>query len=240
MRTIEEITAPLTDEQKLLLADVIRHGCWGDCEETFDDGETARCMGFITDDAYQGNHFPRKSIPSRLKSLYKALGLEGSSRRKSSAEMVWIYDWWEDGSGSILLVREPLDDDLDKWATDYLKSLEKPAEKPSEKPSEKPAAETVTIHKVRVFSALPHGISGNRWYLDVPEDTDDYKHEVKETMETELPYGYTVGTDADGKRFILDRFGFVAVLTTDSQERPMLSAGAVSVELTPAKKGGAQ
>jgi len=232
MRTIEEITAPLTDEQKLLLADVIRHGCWGDCEETFADGETARCMGFITDDAYQGNHFPRKGIPSRLKSLYKALGLEGSNRCKSSAEMVWIYDWWDDGSGSILLVREPLDDDLDKWATDYLKSLEKPAEKP--------AAETVTIHKVRVFSALPHGIAGNRWYLDVPEDTDDYRHEAKETMETELPYGYTVGTDADGKRFILDRFGFVAVLTTDSQERPMLSSGAISVELTPAKKGGAQ
>jgi hypothetical protein len=41
--------------------------------------------------------------------------------------MVWIYDWWDDGSGSILLVREPLDEDLDKWATDYLKSLEKPA-----------------------------------------------------------------------------------------------------------------
>lgn len=232
MRTIEQIIEPLTDEQKLLLADVIRHGCWGDCEETFSDGETARCIGFITDDAYQGNHFPRKGIPSRLKSLYKALGLEGSSRCKSSAEMVWIYDWWDDGSGSILLVREPLDEDLDKWATDYLKSLEKPAEKP--------AAETVTIHKVRVFSALPHGIAGNRWYLDVPEDTDDYKHEVKETMEAELPYGYTVGTDTDGKRFILDRFGFVAVLTTDSQERPMLSAGAVSVELTPAKKGGAQ
>jgi hypothetical protein len=73
-------------------------------------------MGFITDDAYQGNHFPRKGIPNRLKSLYKALGLEGSSRCKSSAEMVWIYDWWDDGSGSILLVREPLDEDLDKSA----------------------------------------------------------------------------------------------------------------------------
>lgn len=232
MRTIEEITAPLTDEQKLLLADVIRHGCWGDCEETFSDGETAPCMGFITDDAHQGNHFQRKSIPSRLKGLYKALGLEGSDRRKSSAEMVWIYDWWDDGSGSILLVREPLDDGLDKWATDYLKSLEKPAEKP--------ASETITIHKVRVFSALPHGIAGNRWCLDVPEDSDDYKYEVKETMEAELPYGFTTGTNVDGKRFILDRFGFKAVLTMDGQECPMLSAGAVSVELTPVKKGGAQ
>lgn len=120
MRNLFEITANLTEEQKQLLADTIIHGSWGDCEETFDD-ETVYVYGYVTDDAYRGNHFERRSLSNRFRSLFKALGLKGNRYSKRNAEMVWYYDWWGDGTGSILLIRTELTDDFEKWAREYNK-----------------------------------------------------------------------------------------------------------------------
>ena len=120
MRTTDQIISNLTQEQKQLLADIINNGSWGDCDATF-KGEDNPVMawGYITNEAYLGGHFVRRSISNRVRSLLKALGLEGTSTDKSSAEMQWMYDWWGDGSGSILLIREELADQFEKWAKNF-------------------------------------------------------------------------------------------------------------------------
>jgi hypothetical protein len=30
-----------------------------------------------------------------------------------------MYDWWENGSGSILLIREDMADEVEAWAKDF-------------------------------------------------------------------------------------------------------------------------
>lgn len=120
MKNLNEILANLNDEQKQLLADTIKHGYWGDCQENFGD-ECVYVDGYITDEAYKGNHFVRKELSNRFKSLFKALGLEGTKYSKKNDTMVWYYDWWQDGSGSILLIREELSGEFEKWAKEYNK-----------------------------------------------------------------------------------------------------------------------
>ena len=120
MRTIEKILLNLSDEQKQLLADTIVHGAWGDTDAIFEgEQEAVRVYGYITDLAYKGNHFERKTLSNRFKSLFKALCLKGDKKSKTCDMMQWIYDWWEDGSGSILLIRADITDSLEKWATEY-------------------------------------------------------------------------------------------------------------------------
>lgn len=120
MKNLNEILANLNDEQKQLLADTIKYGSWGDCQEYFGD-ECVYVDGYITDEAYKGNHFVRKELSNRFKSLFKALGLEGTKYSKKNDTMVWHYDWWGDGSGSILLIREELSGEFEKWAKEYNK-----------------------------------------------------------------------------------------------------------------------
>lgn len=120
MRTTEQILENLSDDQKQLLADTIVHGAWGDTDTFFEgEKESVRVYGYITDLAYKGNHFERKTLSNKFKSLFKALGLKGDERSKVCDMMQWIYDWWEDGSGSILLIREDITDSLEKWAKEY-------------------------------------------------------------------------------------------------------------------------
>lgn len=120
MKTINEILNALNDEQKQLLADTINYGSWGDTDEDF-EGETIGVYGYITDCAYEGGHFDRKSLSHRFRSLYKALGLEGNKYCKRNDTMVWYYEWWGKGTESILLIREELTDQFEKWAREYNK-----------------------------------------------------------------------------------------------------------------------
>ena len=122
VRTFNEILSNLNDEQKQLFADTIIHGAWGDTDTIF-KGETEPVMvyGYITDLAYQGKHFERKSLSNRFRDLFKALGLEGNGHEKQSDTMQWMYDWWGDGSGSILLIREDMTDEIEEWAKNYNK-----------------------------------------------------------------------------------------------------------------------
>ena len=98
VRTFNEILSNLNDEQKQLFADTINHGAWGDTDTIFKgEKEPVTVFGYITDLAYQGNHFERKSLSNRFKDLFKALGLEGNGHEKQSDTMQWMYDWWGDG-----------------------------------------------------------------------------------------------------------------------------------------------
>lgn len=121
MRTCNEILAALNDEQKVLLADTLNYGLWGDCD--FDDDKECGvyAMGYITNDAYRGGHFERKTLSARFRSLFKALGLKGTRHYKKCKEMKWFHDWWGDGSGSVLLIRQELCDDFEEWARIYRK-----------------------------------------------------------------------------------------------------------------------
>lgn len=117
MRTLENIISNLTEEQKQLLADTINYGAWGDCQEYFSEEEPCVYVyGYITDDAYRAKHFERRTLSNKFRSLFKALGLEGDRWCKRSGEMVWRYDWWDDGSGSVLFIREELSDEFEAWA----------------------------------------------------------------------------------------------------------------------------
>ena len=119
-RTFEEILANLNEEQKLLLADVIRFGYFGDAQFNTPDGGYVYCDVYITDDAYQGNHFERKSIPNRLKNLYKALNLEGTKHNKTDGSQIFFsYDWWGDGSGSVLAFVCDLGEEIKTWVINY-------------------------------------------------------------------------------------------------------------------------
>lgn len=118
MRTLNEITASLTDEQKQLLADTIRYGFWGDSEMAFAEGEIW-CNGYITNDAYRGGHFERKTLSIKFQGLFKALELKGDKYGKENGEMMWIHDWWGDGSGSVLFIRSELCNDFEQWAKNY-------------------------------------------------------------------------------------------------------------------------
>ena len=107
MKNLEQILANLNEEQKQLLADTINYGCWGDSQEYFGE-ECVYVYGYITDEAYKGGHFIRRELSNRFRSLFKALGLTGNRWHKESDTMKWCYDWWGDGTGSILLIREEL------------------------------------------------------------------------------------------------------------------------------------
>lgn len=120
MKTLNQILTSLSDEQKQLLADTINFGSWGDSCVAFADDEEYG-YGYITDDAHLGNHFIRSELSNRFQSLFKALNLEGSKWSKCNEEMVWYYDWWGNGSGSILFIRSGLYEDFETWARDYNK-----------------------------------------------------------------------------------------------------------------------
>lgn len=120
MKTLDQILSNLTDEQKQLLADTINYGGWGDSEVVFADDEDFG-YGYVTDDAHKGNHFIRRELSNRFQSLFKALNLEGSRWSKCNEEMAWFYDWWGDGSGSVLFIRTGLYDDFENWARNYNK-----------------------------------------------------------------------------------------------------------------------
>lgn len=115
MKTMAQILENLNEEQKQLLADTINYGSWGDSEVSFEDGDDFG-YGYITDEAYKGKHFERRTLSKKFQSLYKALGLKGDKYEKSSIEMVWMYDWWGDSSGSVLFIRSGLDVEFEKWA----------------------------------------------------------------------------------------------------------------------------
>lgn len=149
MRTMNQILENLNEEQKQLLADTINHGSWGNSDAYFKgDDKPAMADGYITDLAHKGNHFERKSLSNRFRSLFKALGLEGTKTDKNSAEMQWMYDWWQDGSGSILLIREELSEQFEEWAKNYNKPTQ-----------EEPASEWIRYYVVVDFPDYKHQYS---------------------------------------------------------------------------------
>lgn len=62
-----------------------------------------------------------KAMPVPLKKLgdivYTSCPWDGSDYDY----MCWMYDWWDDGSGSILFIHESLSTEFEEWAKAYNK-----------------------------------------------------------------------------------------------------------------------
>lgn len=121
MSKFSETIEKLTDDQQQLLADTIIHGEWGDCEMTFLDengkDEDALCTGYCTNDAKNGGHFSGRKVSTMFRSIYNKVELQ-----PGTGEIIChCNDWWGDGSGDMMFIREPYDAEARQWALEYNK-----------------------------------------------------------------------------------------------------------------------
>lgn len=126
MKTIEDVkrlVAVLTDEQQQLLKDTINKGGWGDGEYEFlrypaatgnDNTETVWMYGYCTNDAKEAGHFQGRKISAMFRSIYKKLCTHNHNR--TGYVISHCNDWWGDGSGDMLFIREEYVDAFEQWA----------------------------------------------------------------------------------------------------------------------------
>lgn len=121
MKEIEAIISVLTENEKQLLKDAIRYGAWGDCEQEFlsDKKEvySALCYGYCTNYAKCGGHFKGREISNMFRSIYRKL-CTYNSKHQIGEYISHCNDWWEDGSGDMLFIRQPWYEVFEKWASD--------------------------------------------------------------------------------------------------------------------------
>lgn len=120
MATIEDVTiivSVLTDDEKTILKDCIKHGWWGDGDYEFldEDGkvETAHMDGFCTNDAKDGGHFSGRKVSAMFRSIYKKLC---PFQHTIGRYISHCSDWWGDGRGDMLFIREEYSDTFKEWA----------------------------------------------------------------------------------------------------------------------------
>lgn len=118
MKTVQEIVSVLTQEEQQLLKDTINYGSWGSGDYEFVDKqgqiETAQMYGYCTNDAKDGGHFSGRIVSTMFRSIYKKMC---SCCKNQLGEIIsHCNDWWEDGSGDMLFIRENYVDEFEKWA----------------------------------------------------------------------------------------------------------------------------
>ena len=119
MKNIEEITASLTQDEKTVLKDTLIHGEWGDCDYDFLYGsgnieETVQAIGFCTNDAKDGCHFSGKQVSALFRSIYKKMC--PAFKNTLGQYLSHAHDWWGDGSGDMLFIREDMYEKWMEWA----------------------------------------------------------------------------------------------------------------------------
>lgn len=116
MKTVEEILAKLTDDQKQLLKDTIINGYWGGDDIEFLDEkgnrEISGMQGYCTNDAKKGGHFSGRKISAMFRSIYKKL----CDGHEIGRYISHCSDWWGDGSGDMLFIRAEYAEEFEKWA----------------------------------------------------------------------------------------------------------------------------
>lgn len=115
---VKRLVSMLTDDERQLLKDAVRHGCWGDGEYEFltDSGEfeTAGMMGYCTNDAKKAGHFSGRQVSAMFRSIYRKL-CSGDGNRTGRV-VSHCRDWWGDGSGDMMFVRHDWHEAFDKWS----------------------------------------------------------------------------------------------------------------------------
>lgn len=125
-KTFDDVLALLTDEQKQLLADTINMGYWGSTSMGFinDDGKASdeMCDGFITNMAKDAGHFSGRKVSAMFLALYKKVEAQRFDKHSGAGEIIsHCNDWWEDGSGDLMFIREPFCETAKVWAKNYNK-----------------------------------------------------------------------------------------------------------------------
>lgn len=113
---IEIIESQLTSDEQQLLKDTINYGSWGDTEFNFrnetGEVETVYAWGYCTNDAKDAGHFKGRQISTLFRSIYRKLCPDNRTGRFLSQ----CNDWWGDGTGDMLFIRNEVCDDIEKWA----------------------------------------------------------------------------------------------------------------------------
>lgn len=119
---VEKAVSTLTADEKQVLKDTIRFGEWGDGEYEFLNApdaigngniETVSMTGFCTNAAKKAGHFEGRKISAMFRSIYKKMCLKDS---KIGHFLSHCRDWWGDGSGDMLFIRDGWDKAFIEWA----------------------------------------------------------------------------------------------------------------------------
>ena len=112
----EKIISSLSGEEVVLLLDTIRFGAWGSCDMEFRDEagniETVGCYGYCTNDAKRGGHFKGRKVSIMFRSIYKKLCPDNGIGQN----LTHISNWWGDGSGDMLFLRDGVYEEFEEIA----------------------------------------------------------------------------------------------------------------------------
>jgi hypothetical protein len=120
---VKKVVSVLTGEQQQLLKDTLNHGCWGDGDYEFlkespaegeNPFETDRMMGYCTNDAKNAGHFEGRKISAMFRSIYRKLCPE--NRNQTGHILSHCRDWWGDGTGDMLFIRESWYRAFEEWS----------------------------------------------------------------------------------------------------------------------------
>lgn len=110
------VVSVLTEEQQQLLKDTINHGAWGDGAFEFlnEDGSwtTDMMYGYCTNDAKLAGNFSGRKVSAMFRSIYKKL----CDAAGIGMVISHCTDWWQDGSGDMLFIRDRFVDAFEEWA----------------------------------------------------------------------------------------------------------------------------
>ena len=115
----EQISVLTADEQQVL-KDAIRYGGWGDAEYEFfkapdsDEIETVYMMGYCTNDAKKGGHFEGRKMSALFRNIYRKMCKD--EHHQIGYVLSHCRDWWGDGSGDMLFIRDGWDSAFEEWA----------------------------------------------------------------------------------------------------------------------------
>lgn len=115
---VKEIVSVLNADEQQLLKDAICFGGWGDDIWKFiaEDGtiESVPMYAYCTNDARKGGHFSGRKISALFKSMYSKLCTK--NQNQIGRYISHCHDWWGDGSGDMLFIRNEYSRAFEEWA----------------------------------------------------------------------------------------------------------------------------
>lgn len=116
---VENVVSVLNEEQKQVLKDCINFGFWGDADYEFLDEkgnlETVMMDGYCTNDAKKGKHFTGRKISALFRGIYHRLCSKEQGHQIGHV-ISHCSDWWGDGTGDMLFIREEYVEAFEQWA----------------------------------------------------------------------------------------------------------------------------
>lgn len=125
MVNVDKLLVQLTDEQKQLIKDTLNWGDWGSTDMEFvnQEGEikTFSSEGYIVNKAKEAGHFNGRKVAAMFRSIYKKLCIKGGC----GEFLTHISNWWGNGSGDVIFIRDEYITAFEEWAKNDLRSINK-------------------------------------------------------------------------------------------------------------------